>query len=323
MKSLIIFLFLCITVTFVQAQDFDSVDQRVSLYPKHYNSANQLADQITKDFSNDFDKVRAIYTWLTLNISYDSETFYSGKSDIDFSYFDKEDLQRKLVAIDMFTVNKTLRTNKAVCEGYARTFKKVSDLLKIPCLFIDGYSKTEANDIGNVPKEGDHAWNAIRVSNTWYLIDTTWGAGYAEGDKWIQHFDDFFFLTDPDTFALTHYPSEKEFLFTKSRITKSQFYKAPIYDKAFFINDLKLLSPLKGELVVEPDQEIVFTMGVIPKDITLYYTFIGDNSSKKIEPNCANEKCTFKIPFVQNKNTGLLIFANEQTILHYKIRLKN
>ncbi len=64
-------------------------------------------------------------------------------------------------------------------------------------------------------------------------------------------------------------------------------------------------------------------MGVIPKEVTLYYTFIGDNNSKKIEPNCANEKCTFKIPFVQNKNTGLLIFANEQTILHYKIRLKN
>ncbi len=233
MKLVFIFLFLCVTITSVQAQDFDSVDQRVSLYPKQYASADQLADQITKDFTNDFDKVRAIYTWLTLNISYDLGTFYSGKSDIDFSYFDKEDLQRKLAAIDMFTVNKTLRTNKAVCEGYARTFKKVSDLLKIPCLFIDGYSKTEVNDIGNVLKEGDHAWNAIRVSNTWYLIDTTWGAGYSEGDKWIQHFDDFFFLTDPDTFALTHYPSEKEFLFTKNPITKKQFYKTPIYDKAF------------------------------------------------------------------------------------------
>ena len=323
MKLVFIVLFLCISWIPIQAQDFDVVDQKVGLYPKQYASANQLAEQIAKDFTNDFDKARAIYTWLTLNISYDLGTLYRGKTEIDFSYFDKEDLQRKLAAIDMFTVNKTLRTKKAVCEGYARTFKKVSDLLKIPCLFIDGYSKTEANDIGTILKEGDHAWNAIRIDNKWYFVDATWGAGYSDGKKWVQQFDDFFFLTDPDKFALTHYPSEKEFLFSKKRITKKQFYQAPIYDKAFFIHKLKLLSPLNGELVVKPDQEIVLSMGVIPKEVTLYYTFIGDRNSKKIEPNCAGENCVITIPFTQNKNTALLIFANERAALQYKITVKN
>jgi len=323
MKLVFIVLFLCITCISVQAQDFDIVDQKVGLYPKQYASANQLAEQIAKDFTNDFDKARAIYTWLTLNISYDLGTLYRGKTEIDFSYFDKEDLQRKLAAIDMFTVNKTLRTKKAVCEGYARTFKKVSDLLKIPCLFIDGYSKTEANDIGTILKEGDHAWNAIRIDNKWYFVDATWGAGYSDGKKWVQQFDDFFFLTDPDKFALTHYPSEKEFLFSKKRITKKQFYQAPIYDKAFFIHKLKLLSPLNGELVVKPDQEIVLSMGVIPKEVTLYYTFIGDRNSKKIEPNCTDENCIITIPFTQNKNTSLLIFANERAALQYKITVNN
>ena len=33
-----------------------------------------LADRITKDSNNEFEKVRAIYIWITKNISYDMES---------------------------------------------------------------------------------------------------------------------------------------------------------------------------------------------------------------------------------------------------------
>jgi len=323
MKLRILTLFLCLTLTNTQAQNFDNIDQKVRLYPTRYASANQLANQITKDFTNDIDRVRAVYTWLTLNVSYDLQTLYNGDAQINFSYSDQEDLRRKLAAINTHTVNKTLRTKKAICEGYAQTFKKVSELMSIPCMLVGGFSKVDVDDIGTNPAVENHAWNAVKINKKWYLVDATWGAGYTNGNKWMQRQDNFFFLTDPNKFALTHYPSEREWLFTNKSITKKQFYESPIYDKSFFRNNLKLISPLKGELYVKPNENIVFTMETIPKNVTLYYIFKGDKYSEKIEPTCMNGKCTFEIPFVKNRNSELILFANERTALHYKIILKD
>jgi len=320
MKLLISTLFLWLALTNIHAQNFDNVDSRVNLYPNRYASADQLANQITKDFTKDLDRIRAIYTWLAINVSYDLKTLYNGEAQINFSYSSQEDLQRKLTAINTHIVNKTLRTNKAICEGYAQTFKMVSEQMGIPCKLVGGFSKVDVNDIGINPTVENHAWNAVKVNNKWYLVDATWGAGYTNGDKWVQRFDDFFFLTDPNKFALTHYPSERGWLFTNKSITKEHFFESPIYDKSFFTNNLKLLSPLQGELFVKPNEHITFTMGNIPKDVTLYYIFNGDKFSEKIEPSCINEKCTFEIPFVQNRDTELILFANKRTILQYKIK---
>lgn len=321
MKLLISTLFLWFSLTNIHAQNFEKVDQRVGLYPKQYASADQLADQITKDFMSDVDRIRAIYTWLAINVSYDLKTLYTGEAQINFSYSSQEDLKRKLAAINTHIVNKTLRTKKAICEGYAQTFKKVSEQMGIPCMLVGGFSKVGVSDIGIDPTVENHAWNAVKINDKWYLVDATWGAGYTNGDKWVRRFDDFFFLTDPNKFALTHYPSERGWLFTERSITKKQFFESPIYDKSFFSNHLKLLSPLQGELFVKSNENIIFTMGDIPKNITLYYIFKGDKFSEKIEPSCTNGKCTFKIPFVQNKNTELILFANKRTVLQYKISL--
>ncbi len=323
MKLRISILFICLVFTNILAQNFEPVDLKVGLYPAQYSSANQLANQITKDFTNDIDRVRAIYTWLALNVSYDFKTLYSGEAQINFSYSGEEDLQRKLAAINTHIVNKTLRTKKAICEGYAQTFKKVTELMDIPCMLIGGFSKTSINDIGSNPAVENHAWNAVKINRKWYLVDATWGAGYTNGDKWVQQLDDFFFLANPDNFVLTHYPTEKEWLFTKKSITKKQFYESPIYDKSFFSNNLQLIAPLKGELYVKPNENIVFTMKLIPKDVILYYLFKGDKYSEKITPTCTDEKCTFEIPFIKNRNTELILFANERTALQYKITLKD
>lgn len=323
MKQVITALLFFLLFNVVQSQNYDNVDARVAMYPKQYASANQLADQIAKDFTTDRERARAIYTWLAINVSYDLETLYNGQTQVNFSYVDQKDLKRKLAAINTHTANQTLRTNKAICEGYAQAFKKTSELMGIPCMLVGGFSKGDVTDIGVFPSEENHAWNAVKINNKWYLVDATWGAGYSNGDTWVQRFNDFFFLTDPDEFALTHFPSEPEWLFTKKRFTKKQFYETPFYEKAFFKNKLNLLSPLHGELIVKSNSAIEFIMAEIPKNVTLYYAFKGNKYSKRIEPSCINGKCYFKIPFTDNKNTELLIFANERTALQYKIKLVN
>lgn len=306
----------------IQAQNFEAVDQKVRLYPKKFASAERLAEHIHKDFSKDSEKVRAVYTWLATNISYDLERFYKGDTRINFTYTDQADYQRKLAAVNMHSVQETLRTNKAVCEGYARTFKAVSELLGVPCLFIGGYSKTGIADIGKNPAQEDHAWNAVRIDNKWHLIDATWGAGNAYNKKWVSKFEDYYFFTDPNQFALTHLPGDAELLFTDKKISKKTFYNTPVYASAFSKSNLRLISPLKGQLTAKTNDSIQFKLAKIPQNVTLHYAYKENMRPTAIVPNCNGSTCTFSVPVTATDNTILYIIANRQTALQYKVVVK-
>ena len=318
--------FLTTILTFISfllsAQNFKAVDEKVRLYPKKFASAERLAEQINTDFSSDTEKVRAVYTWLATNISYDLERFYNGDTQINFSYVDQEDYQRKLAAVNMHSVKETLRTNKAVCEGYARTFKAVSELLGVPCLFIGGYSKAGIADIGKNPSQEDHAWNAVRINNKWHLIDATWSAGNTYNNKWVPNFDDFFFFTDPDQFALSHLPGDAELLFTNKKISKKDFYSTPVYAKEFSKSKLKLISPLKGALSIKTNDSIKFELGQLPENVSLHYAYKENMVPTAIQANCTTSKCSFEVPFTATSDTILYIIANRQTALQYKVSAK-
>ena len=320
MKHVFIVLFFLIS-SIAQCQNFNEVDSKARLYPA-YTSAEAIANQINKDFNSDIEKVRAIYTWLTSNISYDVQALYNGNSRINFTYTDQEDLRRKLAAVNEHTVNSTLQVKRAVCEGYAQTFKKISEHLGIPCLFIDGYSKTEIGDIDSNPEQGNHAWNAVRINNKWHLIDATWGAGFMNGNRWVKKFNDYYFFTNPDEFILSHLPSEPDLSFSRKKLSKKQFYSTPVFSKTFFKHKLKLISPLQGKISTKPNSEIAFKIEKIPSDIKLYYAYKGEKTPKEIETNCSESICSFTIPFTQNKDTELFIIVNRRTALQYKIEIQ-
>jgi len=305
-----------------KGNEYDAVDAIVRSYSPKYNSSKALAEQILKDFDNEKQRIRALYTWLCLNIRYDMVSYANGQTEIGFSYSSKADFNRKMKAINNSIVNKTLKSRKAVCEGYAQTFKQVSEYLGIPCKLIGGYAKGDVSDINNIPEMENHAWNAVRIDNKWYLVDTTWGAGSTNGNRWKPQFDEFYFFTHPDEFALTHYPTEKEWLLTEMHLSKKEFFSKPIYKKSFFINKLKLISPKFGVLEVAQNEDITFLMAKIPENINLYYVFKGEKYSKKIEIDCNSAQCTFNIPFTKSSDSELYLFANKKTILEYYVKQK-
>lgn len=57
---------------------------------------------------------------------------------------------------------------KALCEGYARTFKYLLDKLNIPCILVSGDAVDENG------KTERHAWNYVFINNNWYAVDPTW-----------------------------------------------------------------------------------------------------------------------------------------------------
>ena len=76
---------------------------------------------------------------------------------------------------------------------------------------ISGYAKSYGYTIGEDVRKSDrdqHAWNAVLVNGSWFLLDCTWGAGFVKRkDKtYVRWPNDFYFFTDPDIFISDHFP---------------------------------------------------------------------------------------------------------------------
>jgi Transglutaminase-like superfamily len=144
-------------------------------------SVAEITQQITKDKTTDSAKIEAIYDWLTRHVDYDHKHRYRREGDTTL----RQEPYNVVVL------------KKAVCIGYAKTFKEMCRLSGIEAVVIEGLPK---NINGQVEREG-HAWNAVKINNNWYLADATWDAGNTVSPKK-------YFLTDPSVFVGNHLPHD-------------------------------------------------------------------------------------------------------------------
>jgi hypothetical protein len=127
---------------YLKNYDYSEVDAYARSVRKQKNIADQ-AYVLTKKYTYDFEKVRAIYSWITHNIIYD----YS------FKIYDGET---------------TFRAGTGVCSGYSYLFKEMCRQAGIKSFRITGF--TTYSNMG-------HAWNTVLVQGQEFLLDPTWGAG--------------------------------------------------------------------------------------------------------------------------------------------------
>ena len=147
-------------------------------------NAQSVADitrQITEGKTTDSTKVTAIYDWLTQNIRYDHRHKYRLEGDTTL----RQEPYNVVVL------------KKAVCIGYAKTFKEMCRLVGVEAFVVEGLPK---NENGTVERQG-HAWNAVKLNNNWHLVDATWDAETGIAPKK-------YFLTDPSVFSQNHLPHD-------------------------------------------------------------------------------------------------------------------
>ena len=101
-----------------------------------------------------------IYLWICNNFQYD-EGLYSGK---EVSYTPR----------GAFTKEKT------VCEGFSRLFLEIASYIGLTAQFVTGFAKGYGYEPGDKMKTSNHAYNAIKLDNKWYLLNVTWGVGKIE-----------------------------------------------------------------------------------------------------------------------------------------------
>lgn len=169
--------------------DKQKMDRRAEKAPaKWQQDLPRLTAYLIDPAKNDFEKVRVIYTWITLNISYD----------------------HKVITDDSKRINKhigdILRRRKAICMGYAALFKQMCEIANLEAAVVDGYSKGTATSVPDLSAP-DHSWNAVKIAEQWYLLDATWGSSLLQRDENYTTINEDFFLSPPEDFILTHLPN--------------------------------------------------------------------------------------------------------------------
>lgn len=295
---------------------YEAVDAKVRAYPKSFAQAEKLAARINADFKSDAEKARAIYIWIASNIAYDMKALYAQQNGgIAFSYTTPEDRIQKERAFRLNLVKKTLHSGKAICEGYASLFTYLCALTDLQAVIIPGTSKTSYTEIGKIPRNGDHTWNAVKVNGRWQLIDVTWAAGVVRGNekKFTPYFNDAYFCTDPELFFLNHYPDDKRWLLTDR--SPQEFAELPFYYPTYLKNDYRINAD-KGAILFPKDVGVRFNIENLNPGDELYYITSRDNMLDQL---VVDEDNNFVIPPSAKLSGYLTIFVNQKPLVSYKI----
>ena len=253
---------------------------RLSDPAQYLDNLTRIINSSTKD---PFEKVKMVYDATTLLLDYDVEAL-------------------KNAHIPLQTWEEILTTKKTVCEGYAILFKKICDLLNIPCETVPGFAQggllplTPQKEL--VP---NHAWNIVQINNFWYTIDCTWGSSTADMLTQTQtrkYTTDWLFLNS-DYFRYTHFPTDSNFQLANPKLNETQFKSLPRLEPSFF-EKYKLLTPLKSENKVQNAFEMKLKKNDSTKTQVLFFNY---ESGKSIQNKTLLDQkgdilsVTFNAPF--------------------------
>ena len=114
-----------------------------------------------------YQKVQAIYGWITRNVSYDHDNLYDNSYLLKYTAY-------------AAAVNRT-----AVCQGYANLFYRLANDAGLDCRIITGVAN------GGSGAEA-HAWNIVRMEDgKYYCVDATWDAGRSSYRYFLKGLDAF------------------------------------------------------------------------------------------------------------------------------------
>ncbi|WP_452599782.1 transglutaminase domain-containing protein [Pontimicrobium sp. MEBiC01747] len=294
------------------------------------NNLPQLSYKLTSNLNTDVEKFRAIYLWVCTNIANDYNLYLKNSRK-------RQQLQHQAGKLNAWNervkkeiFRKLLKREKTICTGYAYILKELSKLANLNCVIVNGYGRTSTTDIGklNIP---NHSWNAIKLNNKWYLCDPTWASGVPDPKTniFVFKYNNGYFLTNPELFAVNHYPIDSKWLLLNTKTpTFESFIEAPIIYSKAYTNLALHESPKKMHHTIAKDESIAFKYTllkpVVEDNISL---LINDgNNSKTIQPENTRIK-NLNLSFNHQFNTtgfyDVHLYIKEDLIATYTFRVED
>ena len=254
--------------------DFNKIDNYASSVRYNGTSVFELASLLSRYTKTEAEKARIIYSWITYNITYDVSAFLSG----DYRNLNTQEI---------------LKTRTGVCSGFASLYKDLAKAMGLDVVVVDGYAKGYGY-VGNTT-EINHAWNAVKINNKWYLLDSTWGAGNINTGQFNRQFNPYYFATPPSQFILDHFPVKSKWQLLENNYTKQQFDTTPKISPDFFKDGLQLVSHHNHTIQANGNFQVVLSA---PEDII---------AISKLKSSSASLNDTYT--FVQKKDDKIIVTA--------------
>lgn len=300
------------------SQKYNTIDNVVQQYPGNFSSVESLAERIQRDFTSDYDKARAIYSWIALNIRYDYKAYLNPPKPIRFSYRTEAEKQKQIALIQEKTFQKAFGSKKAVCEGFTLLYQKLASLTGLKCEVIRGDSKRLLSDIGRENSLSNHSWNIVEVDGKWILVDVTWGQGYYDSNRKtaVNHFTPVYFDTKPKYFFAKHFPDSGMYL--NQKLSKDDFLNGPLIFDTTIEGDHEILAPDSGIIHANDGDKITFRIKNVSKSDTLYY--LKNGKPVKIEnPKEVNRALEFQVTYDKKLGSFITFFLFQNSIASFKI----
>lgn len=149
-----------------------------------------LSNEIIKDVTTDYDKIKVIHDWVVNNIYYTYEASTENPDMIDLS------------------ATGVLKSRIGSGQGYANLMAALLRAQGIPCKVVMGritdnlWTQEEA-----FSEDINHAWNEVYIDGKWIIIDSSWNSNniYEDGEfktKGMTSIE--FFDTTIEWFSFTH-----------------------------------------------------------------------------------------------------------------------
>lgn len=187
---------------------YDSKYESIDSYVKGLSipvsmSYADAAKKICAKSNTDIQKARAIFTWVASNIQYDvtfnRDTAYNAKGTWD--------------------------KRCGVCQGYALLYNELANAAGLKTEYVSGFSKSYMYEFGD--DAGSHGWSLVHLSDRDMLVDSCWGAGNVNGNKFTFDFKDYWFDVDPNIMIATHFPRVSSYQALKTPATVNRFETLP------------------------------------------------------------------------------------------------
>lgn len=191
-------------------KNFRAIDKRAIETPASaMRSIPQLADYLTATARDDYEKARAIYTWITQHITYSDTTLTNGWLGTP----ENSVLQQ---------AENVLKNRTGVCEGFANLYKSLCVAAGLQAEVVTGSVKEEDGTVADV----GHAWNAVQLQGQWFLTDPTWGSGYADywRRRFIREHREAYFVIPAGDLIQSHLPDDPIWQLLPNPLTEQEFY---------------------------------------------------------------------------------------------------
>jgi len=333
-KIKIIILFLYCYSSYAQIDDFKEINfQDADSIANRYRGEDLrnlplLAHKLTAKLPSEAAKFRAIYTWVSTNITSDYNGAAKNQRKRKKMINDSKALDEWNRIFKVKVFKKLLRNKKTICTGYAYLVKELATLTNLECKIIHGYGRTIDTNIGD-SAFANHSWNAVKLDGKWYLCDATWSSGYTDlpSYEFMQDYNEGYFLTRPDLFAKSHYPLETKWLLLDKQPSLDSFLYAPLIYGEAFKHKIMPLSPNKMYIETLKKRSTKFVLQVFKsfkiEDLRLEIVHGSTNNIVKVA-NASISGSTLEFDHIFN-STGYYDFhikIKDQVIVTYLVKVK-